>query len=91
MILSEERQIHFAHLLVDQLWRDDLVDFTDEDMAVRTARRAIGLFIKEFNQMDQKVRESISKLKRGVSEGSPEWDLLYKKYFEEELNRRGKR
>lgn len=88
-MLSEERQSHFAHLIVDGIWNDDLVDYSDEDMAIKIAKRAIAQFVKEFAEIDGKVRGMIATLKRNVPEGSPEWDVMYGKYFEEELRRRG--
>lgn len=84
MILSEERQSHWAHLITDGVYNDDLVDFTDDDQALRAAKRAIAEFIKEDEDIDAKARAKVSSLKRGVVEGSPEWDILYKKYYEEE-------
>lgn len=88
MILSEERQTHFAHLVVDGIWNDDLVDYTDDDEAVRQAKRGIVKFVQEFAEVDEKVRQTITNLKRNVGEGTPEWDILYGKYFEEEMRRR---
>lgn len=89
MILSEERQLHFARIITDGLWNDDLVDFSDDDLALRVARQAITEFVKEDLEIDQKAREKVASLKRSVVEGSPEWEILYKKYYEEERNRRG--
>ncbi len=89
MILSEERQLHFARLLTDELWNDDLVDYSDDDIALRVARQAIAEFVKEDLEIDQKAREKVASLKRQVVEGSSEWEILYKKYYEEERNRRG--
>ncbi len=88
-ILSEERQIHLAHLVTDKVWGDDIVDFSDDDEAFRTARKAIALFVNEVSEIDLRTRDKIQSLKRGVLEGSTEWDILYKKYYEEEKNRRG--
>lgn len=88
-ILSEERQIHLAHLVTDKVWGDDIVDFSDDDEAFRTARKAIALFVNEVSEIDLRTRDKIQSLKRGVLEGSSEWDILYKKYYEEEKNRRG--
>jgi hypothetical protein len=31
------------------------------------------------------VRRKLESLKRGVLEGSSEWDVLYRKYYEEEV------
>ena len=91
MILSEDRQTHFAHLIVDGLWKDDLMDFDEdiEEQVMRTAKRAIAKFVQEFDEIDAKVRKSLQTLKRNVVEGSSEWDVLYIKYFEEELSRKG--
>ena len=89
MILSEDRQQHLAHLIIDGIWKEDLVDYTDEDRAMRAGKRAVGQFVQEVKDVDVKVRDSISKLKRNVMEGSPEWDIMYQKYYEEEMSRRG--
>ena len=90
MIISEDRQSHLAHKITDAIWNDDLVDYTDEDLALRLAKKAIAEFVKEDMDVDQKAREKVASLKRGVVEGSPEWDILYKKYYEEERGKRGK-
>lgn len=89
MILSEERQSHLAHVIVDGLWKDDLVDYTNDDEAIRTAKRAMTQFVADMEKVDQAVRTKISSLKRGVLEGTREWDILYSKYYEEEMQRRG--
>ena len=89
MILSEERQTHWAHLLTDAIWNDDLVDYTDEDQALRVAKKVIQEFVKEDLEIDKKAKEKVASLKRGVIEGSPEWEVLYKKYYEEERKRHG--
>lgn len=89
MILSEDRQTHWAHVLTDGVYNDDLVDFSDEDQALRIAKRAILEFIKEDEELDNRARQKVASLKRGVVEGSPEWDILYRKYYEEERGKRG--
>jgi hypothetical protein len=90
MMISEDRQIHLAHVISNAIWDDDLVDFTDDEVALRLAKQAIAEFVKEDAQIDQMARDKVASLKRGVVEGSPEWDILYKKYYEEERGRRGK-
>lgn len=89
MILSEERQTHWAHLITDGIWHDDLVDYADEDQALRLAKKAIIEFVKEHEDIDQKAKAKVASLKRGVMEGTPEWDIMYKKYYEEERGKRG--
>ena len=89
MIFSEDRQSHLVHLIVDGIWNDDLVDYSDEDRAMKVGKQGMTKFIKEFEDIDKAVRTTIQSLKRGVMEGSPEWDILYGKYFEQEMQRRG--
>ncbi len=89
MILSEERLGHLALAVVDALYHDDIVDYSDDDAALRAAKRGLSLFVKKVEDIDQAVKEKVASLKRGVIEGTPEWDVMYGKYFEEELQRRG--
>lgn len=91
MILSEDRQSHWAHLLTDGVWNDDMVDFTDEDQALRAAKRAIAEFVKEDQDIDTKARAKVASLKRNVMEGTSEWDVMYRKYYEEERSKRGQK
>ena len=90
MILSDDRKSHFAHLLCDTLYDDDLVDFTEDAVALRYAKDGIDAFLNELDSIDGSVRSKIMSLKRGVVEGSPEWDTMYKKYYEEEIQRKNK-
>lgn len=89
MILSEDRQTHWAHVLTDGVYNEDLVDFNDDDQALRAAKRALVEFVKEEGELDAKARAKVASLKRGVIENTPEWDILYRKYYEEERNKRG--
>jgi len=38
--------------------------------------------------VDEFARDRISRLSRKVPEGGREWEILYRKYFEEEIARR---
>ena len=59
MILSDERQAHLAHLATDKVWGDDIADFSDDDIALRAAKKAIADFVKEDAEIDKKsARES---------------------------------
>lgn len=88
MILSEERQTHLAHVVIDGIWNDDLVEYTDEDAALRVAKRMIQHWVQEENNLDASVRAKIATLKRTILENTPEW-VMYSKYYEEEVRKRG--
>ena len=89
MIISEDRQSHLARILVDGIWNDDLVDYSDDDAALRLAKKGLAKFVAEGEEIDKQVRDKLVSLRRGVVEGSPEWDVLYGKYYDEEMVRRG--
>lgn len=91
MRLSEDRVGHLARIVVDGIWDDDLVDYVDDDAALRAAKKGLNEFVKDVEDIDKSVTAKVQSLKRGVPEGSPEWDIMYAKYFEEELERRGKK
>jgi hypothetical protein len=88
MRLSEDRITHIAHLVFDGVWKDDLVDFTDDDKALKEIKMVITGFLKVEDEADSAARKKIRSLSRDVPEGSREWDVLYKKYFEEEMAKR---
>jgi uncharacterized protein len=87
MLFSEDRIYHIAHLIIDCIWKDDLVDYKNEDKAVREARKVLVAYFSKDDRADEVVRKRIQSLKKGVYEGSREWDILYKKYYEEEMKK----
>ena len=88
-MISPERQTHFAHLIVDGVWKSDMVDYPQEERALTIAKRAVAAFSQEIDSLDDNVRQKLYSMKRVVVEGSSEWDALYGKFFEEELRKRG--
>jgi hypothetical protein len=46
--------------------------------------------LKFEDEADTAARNTIQSLSRKVPEGSREWDVLYRKYLEEEMHRRRK-
>ncbi len=88
MRLSEERISHIAHLISDGIWKEDMVDFVDDEKVLREIKHTITAYLKVEDEADTAAREKIRSLSRDVPEGSREWEILYKKYFEEELGKR---
>lgn len=88
MRLSRERIVHISHLLLNELLDDDRVDYHGEENEVRL--RIVALLKEELereDQVDDSVRRKIETQKREIPEGSPEWELLYRKYYEEEMSK----
>ncbi len=88
MDINEDRLLHISHKIHDRLYLDELVDYTDEDEALRVIKKVMIEYFSVEDQIDDAVRYRISSLKRGVVEGTPEWDVMYRKYSEEEHQKR---
>lgn len=88
MRLSSDRISHIAHLVVDGIWKDDLVDYSDDERALQEVKDAITGFLQVEDDIDTAVRNKIRSLSKDIPEGSREWDVLFKKYFEEEMNKK---
>ena len=91
MRLSEDRISHISHLVLDMLMQNRHVDAVQpEERILREIKRTITDELKFEDEADAAARRTIQSLSRKVPEGSREWDVLYRKYFEEEMNRRRK-
>ena len=88
MRLTEDRISHLSHLVIDRLDRDDVADFPDEAKALREAKAVFGAYARAEEEADAAARRKIASLSRRVPEGGREWEILYRKYLEEELSRR---
>lgn len=84
--LSREKIHHLSKLIVNALYKNDLVEFLDEPNEIRlTVVKAIEEEMKLYDQLDHKAREKITSQKKHIEEGSQEWEILYRKYYNEEL------
>ncbi|MFQ5735996.1 MAG: DUF507 family protein [Thermodesulfobacteriota bacterium] len=88
MRLSEDRISHIAHLISDGIWNDDLVDFVDDKKVLDEIKLTITKYLHVEDEADTAARDKIRSLSRDVPEGSREWEILYRKYFEEELSKK---
>lgn len=90
MMLSDDKITHMSHVLLKGLLEKDTIDITEDDGKVRHAiRRAIIHQLKVGEKIEDTVNKKIESLSRDVPEGSAEWDVLYKQYFEEEERKLG--
>ena len=85
MKLSHEKIIHLSHLLSEALDQAPGVRLADEKNEVRLAIvRLLKRELQMETDIERKVTTKIESLRRGVPEGSPEWEILYRKYYDEE-------
>lgn len=85
MKLSREKMIRLSHVILEYLNTDDRVEFFDEPQRIReSVFRLIEAEMRTGEAIDALVRRKIETQKRSIVEGSEEWDVLYRKYYEEE-------
>ena len=85
--LSDSRISHLAHLIIDGLWKEDLADFPNEARALGETKSLLAEFFNRDDRLDEIVRQKIHSLSRPIPPGSREWDILYRKYLEEEIKK----
>ena len=91
MKLSREKILRLSHLILDRLNHDEDVEFFMEPQELRgEIVRLISEEMKADEAIDVLVRRKIESQKRPIVEGSDEWDVLYRKYYEEEVARHRK-
>lgn len=89
MRLSESKVNKIAIEIVKGLKGSGLITFNDETSALKIIREEITKFLERDKVLDTEARDKIKTQRRNIPEGSDEWKVLYKKYYEEAKARRG--
>lgn len=88
-MISDEKSTHIVNLMIDALDKGSFVKFKDRGAAVQEAKKTCLNYMKSLNEAATAARQRIESQKNAPPEFSPQWDNLYQKYYEEELNKRG--
>ena len=90
MRLSREKTVRLSHKIINVLVSLDEVEFIEDRDTIRLEIvNILQALLKLEEQVDAEVRQKITSQKREILEGSEEWDVLHKKYYQEELRRMG--
>jgi hypothetical protein len=66
------------------------VDFIEDRNTIRLeVRKILEELLMQEARIDQSARHKIESQKRTILEGSQEWDILYRKYYNEEVKKLG--
>jgi hypothetical protein len=89
--LSREKINFLSRQILNALYNNDLVEFLDDTNEIRLIiLKAIEEEMKFYETLDRKAVEKIQSQKKSIEEGSREWEILYRKYYNEELSKLGK-
>jgi hypothetical protein len=90
MMLSDEKISHLSHVLLKGLADRNLIEIKNEEGKVRREiKRSTVSFLKVSEDIDSSVKKKLQSFSRKIVEGSPEWEVLYKKFYREEAARKG--
>jgi uncharacterized protein len=83
--LSDNRIAALARLVLRALALEGEV--VSERAALVEAKRLLSEHFQRDDKIDEIVRRKIASLSRRVVPGSTEWEVLYRRYFEEEAKK----
>jgi uncharacterized protein len=88
--LSRDKVNKLAHVITDALAEMDQVDFIEDRNTIRLeVRKILEELLLQEARIDQAARQKIESQRRTILEGSQEWDILYRKYYNEEVKKLG--
>jgi uncharacterized protein len=88
--LSRDKINKLAHTVADTLAELDQVEFVEDRNTIRMeARRILEELMAEEAKIDTAARQKIESQRRTITEGTQEWDILYRKYYNEEVKKLG--
>jgi hypothetical protein len=90
MRLTREKVVRLSHRMIDHLVKSEDIEFIEDRDTIRQEMVTIlQELLKQEEAVDTAARAKISSQKKEILEGTPEWDVLYRKYYAEELRRMG--
>lgn len=90
MRLSREKIVRLSHQITDVLVSSDEVEFIDDRDTIRQQIvQIMTAMLRDEEKIELEVRKRITSQKKEILEGSEEWDVLHRKYYQDELRRLG--
>ena len=88
MRLSHERCVHISHQVINVLEDDEEVEFLRDANDIRL--KILQILESEMahqDEVEEAIRRRILTQRRDLPEGSAEYDLLFRRYYEEEMKK----
>ncbi len=90
MRVSRDKVNKVAHVVTDALAEMNELDFVEDRNTIRLeVRKFLEELLNQEEKIDLSARHKIESQKRTILEGSQEWDILYRKYYNEEVKKLG--
>jgi uncharacterized protein len=90
MKLSHEKIVQLSHRITGAIEELDEIEIFEEPNTIRQeVVRLLNELLLEEDKIDASVKLRISSQKRTIQEGGAEWEILYRKYYSDEMRRLG--
>ncbi len=90
MRISRDKLNKLAHTVADTLADIQEVGFLEDRNTIRQeARKALETLLNQEAGIDAAARQKIASQRKIILEGSQEWDILYRKYYNDEVKKLG--
>jgi len=90
MRISPDKLNKLAHTVADTLAEIDEVGFLEDRNTIRQeARKALTTLLTQEAGIDTAARLKIANQCKIIQEGSQEWEILYRKYYNDEVRKLG--
>jgi hypothetical protein len=88
--LTRDKVNKLAHVVTDAVADMNEVDFIEDRNTIRLeVRKILEELLMQEARIDQEARRKIESQKRTIIEGSEEWTILYRKYYNDEVKKLG--
>jgi hypothetical protein len=88
--VNRDKVNKIAHVVTDALAGMAEVDFLEDRNTIRLeARKILEDLLNHEEKIDLAAKQKIENQRKTILEGSQEWDILYRKYYNEEVKKLG--
>ncbi len=90
MRITADKLNKLAHTVADTLAEIPECDFLEDRNTIRQeARKILTKLLTDEMKLDAGARQKIASQRKIIVEGSQEWDILYRKYYNDEVKKLG--
>jgi hypothetical protein len=90
MRVSRDKVSRLTKSVFESLREFESLIFIEDPQTIRQEiRTALERLLEEEEGLDKAARQKIESQKRTIIEGTQEWDILYRKYYSDEVKKLG--
>jgi uncharacterized protein len=90
MRISRDKVSRLTKSVFESLREYEQLIFVEDPQTIRQEiRAALEHLLNEEEGLDKAARQKIESQKRTIVEGTQEWDILYRKYYADEVKKLG--